>query len=451
VPKAGASKPPASIWRGKATVLTSERTSSGAPAVAGLAPGGNDTVLASPQRWRHLALLAVAQLLAMALWFSASAVVPQLVDEWHLSRGLQSWLTMSVQIGFVCGALVSALANSADRYPVHLFIAANMLLGSASNAAIPLFVSDPMVALALRFVTGFTLAGVYPPGMKIVASWCTHDRGLGIGVLVAAITIGSGLPHLLNAVALFGGTPGIPPWRSVLLATSACAVAGAVIMFVAVRPGPRLPPARAFHWRYAALAWRDPAVRLANFGYLGHMWELYAMWTWTPLFVRSSFAYAGWSEQAARAVGFAVIAIGGVGSVLAGVFADRMGRTRVTIASLATSGTCALFAGWLFDKPAALSALCLVWGFAVVADSAQFSTAVSELCDPRYVGTALTVQTSLGFLLTLLTIRLVPELVDRAGWHWAFVALVLGPVFGIVSMLRLRRLPAALRMAGGNR
>ncbi len=406
--------------------------------------------ISAVEKWRNLVLLVTAEMLIFGLWFSVSAILPQMTEEWQLSGADQSWMTMSVQVGFVVGALLSALLNLPDRIPANRLIAVCALWGAAANAGIALLDDAPTLALLLRFGTGIGLAGTYPPGMKLAATWCKEDRGLGIGLLVGGIVLGKSVPHLLNALPFLGGD-GMPPWRTVLFVISALAALGALVVAIGVYAGPFLTGVAPFNWRFAGRVLTHRPTRLANFGYLGHMWELYGMWTWVPMFLLISYGAAGWSTLSARLAGFAAVAVGAFGSLVAGLLADRFGRSRVTVVSLILSGTCALCAGIFFSSPGLLTVLCLLWGFTVVADSAQFSAAVSELTDPRYVGTALTVQTTLGFLLTLLSIRIIPPLVEIIGWEWAFVILVPGPVFGIWSMLQLRRMPEAERMASGNR
>src|SRR5262245_18175522 len=414
-----------------------------------------------PRRWLQLSLLAVVELLAMALWFSASSVAPALKVAWDLSDGKAEWLTISVQLGFVAGALGSAVLNLPERANPPRFLSFCALAGALFTFVIVPFIDDDYArsgegfwaVVWLRFWTGVALAGVYPVAMKVMASWFVRGRGLAIGVLVGALTVGSASPHLINALPLeecsaryFGG---LEAWRVVMMIASACSLFSAVIAVLFVRVGPHLPVATRFDWRYFARVWTEPALRRANFGYLGHMFELYAMWTWAPQLVLASYSAAEWSSVAARVAAFGTVAIGGVGCVVAGLAADRTGRCWATIVCLVVSGGSALVAGSLIDQPRILTAVCLVWGFAVVADSAQFSAAISELCDPQFVGTALTIQTCAGFLLTTLTIRAVPTLQERLGWSAALALLAIGPVVGIYHMARLWWMKEARRMAGG--
>ena len=403
------------------------------------------------QKWQTLWLLALAEFLGMSLWFSASAVTPALTEAWDLSPGNAAWLTMSVQIGFVVGAFLAALFNVADIWPPRLVFAAGAILGAAANGLIPALATGFGLAVGLRFMTGFALAAVYPVGMKIMATWMKEDRGLGLGLLVGALTIGSASPHGLR---LLGG---INAWQPVLYIASGLALLGGLMVWRFGRLGPYRAAPAPFRWRYIGEALRDRGVRLANFGYLGHMWELYAMWTWISLFLLESYRLAGDSlwpgltpDQAAALAAFAVIAIGGLGSFLAGLVADRWGRTRTTMVSMTVSGACAVLIGFFFGgHPLLVSLIALIWGFAIVADSAQFSTAISELSVREYMGTALTMQTSLGFLLTLASIRLIPILVGWLGWQWAFAFLAVGPMFGVWAMDSLRRSSAAVHLAGG--
>jgi MFS family permease len=397
-------------------------------------------------KWSILLLLSLAVLLVMGVWFSASAVLPSLTKAWGLGDSGRAWLTMSVQAGFVAGSLVSVLLNLADRVPARQLFTISAFLAALSTAAIAAFVDSLPPALVLRFLTGMCMVGVYPVGMKIMATWTKADRGLGIGLLTGAIAIGTASPHLINALGPR------QDWRLLLFLAAGIAALGGLVAWLFIREGPYSFPTPRFNWRYAAVIVRTRELRLANLGYLGHMWELFAMWAWIGAFLLASFQSSHLEPVWASLVTFAVVAAGGPGSLLAGKLADRLGRTAITISSLLISGGCALLVGFLFGgSPLLLTGICLAWGFTVVADSAQFSAAISELCQREYTGTALTLQTSLGFLLTMITIRLIPTLEGLFGWQWAFAFLALGPAAGIWAMAALRGMPAALKMAGGNR
>nr|WP_281363329.1 MFS transporter [Nocardioides perillae] len=387
-------------------------------------------------------MIALVEVLAMATWFSASAVVPALRADWGVGDAGAAALTVAVQLGFVAGALGSAALNLADRVPAHLLVAGSAALAAGSTAVIALAVESLGPAVALRAVTGVALAGVYPPGLKLMASWFDRGRGAALGVLVAALTLGSAAPQLLNAVAVL-------PWRGVLLVASSLAALAAVVAWAGVRPGPLARPAPPLAPRVVVSLLRQRGPRLATLGYLGHMWELYAVWTWLPAYLTASLLDRGLdaTRTTVGLVSFAAIGVAGVaGCVVGGLAGDRLGRARVAGWAMRASAACCVLAAAVHGAhPALVAAVLAVWGFAVIADSGLFSTVLTEVVDPRYTGTALTTQTALGFLLTVVTINAVPVVVSATSWPVATLLLAAGPVVGAVAMARLDR---STRLAG---
>lgn len=379
-----------------------------------------------------LVLVSLAELLGMSLWFAASAVSAQYQTRWMLSGSEAAWLTTVVQLGFVGGTALSALFNLADVWPTKRLFTASALLAAATNAMV-LTATDLSSALVWRFATGFCLAGVYPPAMKMIATWFRARRGLAVGTVVGALTVGKALPYLVKAL------PGATI-ANVTLAASVGAVVAGCAVWLGYRDGPYPFPPRRFSWSLVGEVIRERPWRLAMGGYLGHMWELYAAWTWLPVFITASTVAHGASASqtsAASLIAFAALAVGGVGCVWGGIMADRRGRAWLVNLSMAVSGSCSLLIGLTFGRSLWLLApVALVWGFFVIADSAQFSVLVTERVPPHAVGTALTLQTSLGFLLTAGVIQLVPPLAEWWGWQWAFTVLAVGPWLGIVAIRR---------------
>lgn len=379
-----------------------------------------------------LLLVAAGQFLGLTLWFSATAAAPALAREFAITGAGVAWLTMAVQAGFVAGTLLSALFNLPDVLNARRLFAAGCLAGAVANAAITV-TETPAIIIALRFATGVALACVYPPGLKIAAGWFLDRRGTALGIVVGALTIGSAFPHLLA-----WATDGVS-WRMLMIFSSLLAALGAAIVGVTVKDGPYVSASAPFDPHAVGVVLRNREVRFATLGYLGHMWELYAMWTWIPAFATASILAAG--SEAGRLgslIAFVAIASGAIGCVVAGIGADAVGKARVAGGAMIVSGTCALLAGLAFGAPfALLLALAVVWGFSVVADSAQFSALVAQFSPRTHVGTALTLQTCVGFLLTMISMRLLPAVAGSFGWKWAFLLLVPGPFLGALAMRKL--------------
>jgi MFS family permease len=409
----------------------------------------NTALLIDPQpagRFRALIILSICIVLSMTTWFSATAVIPKLQSIWSLTPTLSAWLTIGVQLGFVIGAIGSSFVGLSDIISSKKLMMYGSIGAAVANLGL-LLADSAYLAIFFRLMTGAFLALVYPPSLKLISTWFRKGRGLALGALVGSITLGAAAPHFINAI---GGLR----WELVVIATTCATVSGAFIIGLFVHEGPFPYPRAHFHLGRIGQVFKNRGVLLASVGYFGHMWELYAMWAWFLTFARMAFVELNIDNpSAASFFTFAAIGIGALGCIVGGILGDRWGRTATTSLMMIISGSCALLAGFVYDGPLwMLITLGLVWGFTVIADSAQFSTIVTELGDPMYVGTALTLQLGIGFMLTVVTIWLLPlAAASLNSWQWVFLILIPGPLIGTCAMLLLRRMPEAVKIANGNR
>jgi len=383
-------------------------------------------------RWRMLGLICTGVVLCMTTWFSATAIMPELVQAWGLSTTQVAWLTNAVQLGFVTGALLSSFVSLPDLAPLRRLMGLSALVAALANLGL-LWAPATGWLLVSRFVTGVALAGVYPPALKLISTWFVRGRGLALGCVIAALTLGSSSPHLVRFLS------SSIDWRSVVFTASICTVLGACLLLFFAKEGP-FPFSRAvFDPRRMGAVWRNRPLMLANLGYFGHMWELCAMWGWFLAFTRAASPHLGLvGAKTASLITFVVVAVGVVGAIAGGVIADRTSRTFAAGLMMAVSGLCAVAIGFFFDGPVWLFLLfAVVWGISVIGDSAQFSAMATELSDSSYVGTSLALQLGLGFALTLVSIRMTAVLAEHIGWRWSFLPLGLGPVVGVVAMVLL--------------
>ncbi len=364
------------------------------------------------------------------MWFAGNAVAPDLQLHLALSERGVGHMTSAIQLGFVAGTLLFAMLALSDRFSPRRVFGVCSLAGAASNLLVTCV--DALGALlAARFVTGFFLAGIYPVGMKIAASWYADGLGRALGYLTGALVIGTAIPHLLRGIGAS------LPWELVIYAVSGLAAAGGLAMAWLVPDGPHLPRGSTFDRRALRFVFRSRDYRASAFGYFGHMWELYALWAFMPYWLT---AYAtmhsmSWNVSVGA---FAFIAVGAAGCVLGGLASRRVGSARVARAQLSVSALCCLAAPLAFDAtPMVFCAFLLAWGVTVVGDSPQLSALNAAHAPREWVGSALTIANAIGFSLTIVSIQLVDRLLPLLGPRYVFWLLLPGPLFGLVMLRRL--------------
>lgn len=397
-------------------------------------------------KYFNLSILSLSVIFAFTLWFSANAIIPQLSQSLELSNAKVSFLSIILIIGFVVGGLISTFLNLPDILKSKNIFVVSAIFGAVANAG-AIFVGSFELIMILRFFTGFFLAGVYPTSMKITATWFKGKRGLAIGILLGALTLGSGMPYIFNLT-------GIPNWRILLSLSSGFSLVGAFLVMLYVKEGPYSVERTKFSFGNIITIVKNKGVRLAAYGYFGHMWELYAMWIWLPLFLKSAYEITYPGKDATlffSLAAFSIFSLGACGSIIGGFLSDKYGRTKFNISMLVISGISSILIGIVYPNPYLILTIALIWGLTIVPDSPQYSSMITELSDPKLIGTALTLQLAIGFLITIGSIILVPIVVENFGWSFAFSFLFIGPLFGIWALLKLRSLPESMKIANGKK
>ena len=378
--------------------------------------------------WWILPVIIVTQFTGTSLWFASNAVLGDLQQAWALGDAALSYMTSAVQLGFIIGTLIFAFFTISDRFSPRIVFFICSLLGSLSNLGIYLAANGLISLLVFRFITGFFLAGIYPVGMKIAAGWYRQGLGRAMGYLVGALVVGTAFPHLLKS------TGQSVPWDNVILTISGLSMVGGMLMLLLVPDGPYLAKGTRFNSRAFIIIFRSRDLRSVAFGYFGHMWELYTLWAFLPVLI-SAYAAASGQPLNVPLWSFCVIAVGCLGCIIGGHLSLKLGSPSVAFFQLLVSGICCLLSPFLFHAPVEIFIGFLVlWGIMVIGDSPQFSALTAQTAPGELVGSALTIVTSIGFFITILSILFTNFLINFLGPEYIFLFLVPGPIFGLVNL-----------------